>query len=211
VSRPGGSVVYSETNHYLRSTSATSSSSHSLQRCFLKRLSWQLGWNTVAALLEEGPKGPIAGCNDVGLGGFAIWNGALGGVPVSSCAALLKKHLCFTMKDAPTPLQSAVDYLVTVLGCAASCEDGRLLRRPKKEDRRGRREEGNARGRGSSPLRRGDLLGEALPRRSQGGPVSRPEEAPPASRRWTRPPGGSFWRPTPRNAHRPRCPKGASS
>src|SRR5215208_101214 len=57
-----------------------------------------------------------------------------------------------------TPL---LERLATKLGCRASWKNERLFRRPKKEDRRGRRE-GDAQDRGRPHLRRGHLLGQAL-------------------------------------------------
>ena len=70
-----------------------------------------------------------------------------------------------------------LEHLAMVLGCTPSWEDERLLRRPQEEDRRGCGER-DAQGRGRRDLRRWYLLGQALRRRSQGWPVSSPEEAP---------------------------------
>src|SRR5215216_6789941 len=58
-------------------------------------------------------------------------------------------------------LQRVLERLATKLGCRASWKNERLFRRPKKEDRRGRRE-GDAQDRGRPHLRRGHLLGQAL-------------------------------------------------
>lgn len=61
--------------------------------------------------LRPGMFGPcIAGCNDIGLGDFAFWNGALAASLIFLPALLLKKHLCSTMQYGPTSLQSAVKH-----------------------------------------------------------------------------------------------------
>src|SRR5215210_8943259 len=57
--------------------------------------------------------------------------------------------------------RSTLERLATKLGSRASWKNARLFRRPKKEDRRGRRE-GDAQDRGRSHLRRGHLLRQAL-------------------------------------------------
>ncbi len=75
---------------------------------------------------------------------------------------------------APFPL---LEHLATVLGCVASWEDERVLRRPEEEDRRGRGK-GDAQDRSRTDLRRGYLLSQALRRHGPRGEAPRSEETP---------------------------------
>jgi len=49
----------------------------------------------------------IAGCNDLGPGNLALWNGDLTTAPIFPRTSP-KKHLCATMRNGPMLLQSAV-------------------------------------------------------------------------------------------------------
>src|SRR5215211_4251361 len=69
-----------------------------------------------------------------------------------------------------------LEHLATVLGCARSWEDERLLRRSAQEDRRSRGER-DAQVRSRSHLRRGHLLRQALRGNVPRGEVASPEEA----------------------------------
>src|SRR5215213_6782866 len=70
-----------------------------------------------------------------------------------------------------------LEPLATQLGCPASWGDERLLRGPAQEDRRSRREEGDAQDRGRQDLRRGHLLGQTLRGHGTRGKVVGPQEA----------------------------------
>ena len=70
-----------------------------------------------------------------------------------------------------------LEHLATVLGCVASWEDERVLRRPEEEDRRGRGK-GDAQDRSRTGLRRGYLLSQALRRHGPRGEAPRSEETP---------------------------------
>src|SRR5215208_701212 len=74
-------------------------------------------------------------------------------------------------------LKLTLECLAAMLDCTASWKDERLLRRPKEEDSRSRRE-GDAQDRSRSYIRRWHLLGQTLRRHGRSGPVAGTAEAP---------------------------------